>query len=299
MKKYISLSRDDAKRVFAVVFFSFIYSIGVAWFLQASAIRSYTSGVPGLTQLIVDFFDYIVGYNLQNWFMGVSVFVLNIPVIILGWFKVSKKFTIFSLISVLIQSLFIGWIKPIDLGLGGIDHVFINSVLGGLLIGIGTGGALKYGTSTGGFDIIAQYFALKEGKSVGIYSLIFNLIIAVLGSIIINNYAVLAYTIVRTLVTTLVTDRIHTSYQILSVEVITDYHDEIAEEILISVFRGATLSPVMGAYSQKERKMVTVVISGYELDSVLKVVKEIDSKAFVVVKNVNRLQGNFKQKTIV
>lgn len=299
MKSFFHNNKDNIIRMIAVTFFTLIYSIGVAWFLEASYIRLYTSGVPGASQLIVDFFEHIVHYNLGSWFMGVSVIVLNIPVLLLGWFKVSKKFTIFSLISIVIQSLMLGWIKPIDFGLGSIDHVMINTVIGGLLIGLGTGGALKYGTSTGGFDIVSQFFSLKKGKTVGLYSLSFNLVITVLGSMIIGDYAILVYTVIRILITTLVTDRIHTSYHILSVDIVTDLSEEISEEILITIFRGATLTSVRGAYSQKERDMVTVIISGYELNSVLNIIKNIDPKAFVVVRRVDRLLGNFKRKIIV
>src|SRR5690554_7549224 len=109
MKTFIQNNKDNIVRTIAVTFFTLIYSVGVAWFLEASAIRLYTSGVPGASQLIVDFFEYIVHYNLGSWFMGISVLILNIPVLLLGWFKVSKKFTIFSLVSILIQSLMLGW----------------------------------------------------------------------------------------------------------------------------------------------------------------------------------------------
>lgn len=299
MKNFLNKNKNNIGRTLAVIFFSFIYSIGVAWFLEGSYIRLYTSGVPGFTQLIVDYFQYIVHVDLGPTFMGLTIVILNIPVLLLGWFKVSKKFTIFSLVSVIIQSLMLGWIRPVDFGLGSQDHVMINTIIGGLLIGFGTGGALKYGTSTGGFDIIAQYFSLKQGKTVGLYSLLFNLAITLLGSLVIGNYAILAYTVIRILVSTIVTDRIHNSYHILSVDIITDIAGEISEEILLTIFRGATLTSVRGAYSQKERKMVTVIISGYELNAVLKVVKEIDPKAFVTVKRVERLLGNFKRKIIV
>ena len=53
--------------------------------------------------------------------------------------------------------------------------------MGGLLTGVGVGGALKYGTSTGGLDIIAQYYSLKNGTSVGFISMVLNVVIALAG----------------------------------------------------------------------------------------------------------------------
>ena len=88
------------------------------------------------------------------------------------------------MISVIIQSLVIGFFPTIDFGLNEPTHALLAAFLGGLLIGVGIGGALKYGTSTGGFDIVAQYFSFKKGISVGHISMVLNIAIAALGALI-------------------------------------------------------------------------------------------------------------------
>ena len=110
---------------------------------------------------------------------------------------VSHRFAIYSIISVIIQAI-IGWMPKINLGLNTEEHVLAATILGGLLIGVGTGGALKYGTSTGGLDILAQYFAFKGGKSVGFFSMLMNVSIAVGGGIIMNGQTVNGVTIMGT-----------------------------------------------------------------------------------------------------
>ena len=102
-------------------------------------------------------------------------------------FGVSHRFTIHSLISILVQALILSWFPVVNMGLGGLEHVFAAAVLGGLLIGIGAGGALRYGTSTGGLDIIAQYYSFKKGKSVGFISMLINVSMALLGAIIVGG----------------------------------------------------------------------------------------------------------------
>lgn len=314
-KKYRNIIKPEIKRFLAVVFFTFIYGIGVAWFLEDSVVPMYTGGMPGLAQVLRDLF---VKYNIINeisgkTFMSLFIFLSNIPLLLLGWFGVSKKFTLYSLVSVIIQSTVIGFIPDSILGLSNLNHALLASILGGLLIGVGVGGALKYGGSTGGVDIIAQYFSLKKGKSVGFISMIMNLAIAVLGALItggtqietsagvlttISAGVIFSYTMVRIIVTTLATDYIHTSYQYLSVEIITENPRAIVDEVLHRLGRGLTLIKVEGAYSNHEKTMVMVVISNYELESLIEIIKEVDIKAFVMAKPVKNVVGNFKKKRI-
>src|SRR5690606_9642588 len=100
------------------------------------------------------------------------------------WFGVSKKFVVYSMISVLIQATILGFIPQLNIGLQNESQALTATILGGILIGIGVGGALKYGTSTGGLDVIAQYLSLKKGKSVGFISMVMNIAMALIGGLI-------------------------------------------------------------------------------------------------------------------
>ena len=303
--------KPEIKRFLAVIIFTLIYGLGLVWFLEESAIPMYTGGMPGLGQVLRDLFVYNLGWMREdqgNLFMSLFVIVANIPILLLGWFGVSKKFTIYSLISILVQSLVIGFIPKLNLGLNEPAHALIASVLGGLLIGVGVGGALKYGTSTGGVDIIAQYYSLKKGKSVGFVSMILNVVIALAGALTtggrtINGVLVVpglvfSYTIIRIIITTVSTDKIHTGYQHMAVNIITEAPRDVINDILIKLHRGVTLTKVQGAYSQHERIMIYVVISSYEFQSLLDIVRIIDNKAFITTTPVKGVYGNFKKKTI-
>ena len=295
----------ETKRLLAVVFFTFIYGIGVSWFLEQSAVPIYTGGIPGIAQVIRDIL-YKTGVMEANGEMFISVFILlaNVPILLLGWFGVSKRFTIYSIISVVIQSTVIGFLPSIDMGISGPEHALLASMLGGLLIGVGIGGALKFGTSTGGFDILAQYWSLKKGGSVGFVSMVLNIVIAVAGALITGGSGgfavglIFSYTIVRLIVTTLATDKVHTSYQFLSMEIITESPLEIIEQILYKLGRGVTLSKVFGAYSNSEKTKIMVVISYYEFQSLIDIIDSVDDKAFVIQRPVKNIHGNFTKKRI-
>lgn len=301
--KYKESFKPEAKRIFAVIFFTLIYGLGLTWFLEASPMPMFTGGIPGLAQVLRDIFFKDASVQTGKLFMSATVILVNIPILILGWFGVSKKFTMYSLISVIIQSLVIGFIPFVDFGFQDGNHNLLAAILGGLLIGVGIGGALKYGTSTGGFDIIAQYWSLKKGQSVGFISMALNIIIAVAGALVSKNTEaaagiIFSYTIVRIIVTTVATDKVHTSYQYLSVDIITENPKEMVDNILHKIGRGVTLSKVEGAYSTHEKTLIMCVISSYELDQIKVLIQTIDDKAFVIAKPVKGVIGNFKKKRI-
>jgi uncharacterized membrane-anchored protein YitT (DUF2179 family) len=299
----------EIQRILAVVISTLIYGVGIAWFLEASVIPMYSGGIPGIGQLIRDILWFLFGIDLGSSFLGIFIFIINIPLLILGWFGISKRFAIHSLISVALQSIVLSWFPFVNMGLSNRSDALAAALIGGLLIGFGGGLALKYGTSTGGLDIIAQYVSLKKGKSVGFLTMIMNISVAVLGGIIvggsegadgliISGGLIVTYTIIRIIISTVMVDRVHTSYHFLSVDIITQDPEPIVNDVLIKVYRGVTLIKVEGAYSHREKTLIYVVIAAYELHTLISLVKRIDPNAFIVTRPVKNVFGNFKKKTI-
>jgi uncharacterized membrane-anchored protein YitT (DUF2179 family) len=297
------------KRIFAVIIFTLIYAIGVVWFVEASNVPLYSGGVLGISQLFRDLLYIAFGQVTDGAFLALVNFTLNIPILILGWRGVSHRFTVYTLISVFFQTVFLSFIPKFDFGLDGVEHVFAASSLGGLLIGIGAGGALRYGASTGGVDIIAQYVSIKSGQSVAFISLFVNLLVTLLGALLLGGQVgpsgqvvaggvIFSYTVVRILASTIGLDIVHTSYQHIAVQIISSEYEKISEEIIHTIHRGATLLDAQGAYSKTPKKMIYVVISRYELETLLKTVKLIDEKAFIVSTPVRGVYGNFTRKII-
>ena len=297
---------NELKRVLAVVIFTSIYGIGMAWFIDiafdqigGNDVRLYTGGIPGILQVVSDFFNKFISdgnFTLGRSFIAIGSIILNIPVLILGWIGVSHRFTIYSLISILIQSTVLGLIPIVNMGLS--SDPLASAVIGGMLIGVGVGGALKFGTSTGGFDIVAQYYSLRKGKSVGSISLMLNLTIALAGGIILQSPIIVSYTIIRIVISTIVTDRFHTSYQYVSFNIITNNATDIVNNLLSNLYRGITLINVEGAYSHLEKKMIYIVISSYERSKLINLCKKSDPTCFIVEIPTKNVYGNFVKKTI-
>lgn len=303
-------------RVFIVFVSTIIYGIGLGWFIQVSEVRMYGGGVPGIAQLLVDMVKVTNMFELtpavEDTMMFLTIIIVNIPIIFLGWFGVSKRFTIYSIISVILQATIISYFKW-DV-FEGVDPILL-SIFGGVLIGVGVGIAMKFGTSTGGFDIVSQYISLKRGRSVGQISTLINIFVMGIGAVMLGFgpdiivdgkiYAgaeitglVLLYTLLRLFITMLTIDKVHTSYNYIEFSIITENGEEMAQEIIKNVQRGVTIFDARGGYSFNEKTMVYLIVMRFEKHKLIETIKNVDPNAFIITKAVSSINGNFSKKTV-
>ncbi|MFI3214992.1 MAG: YitT family protein [Eubacteriales bacterium] len=289
---FLNVIKSEYKRFFIVALGSCIYALGLIWFLQPA--KLYSGGITGLVQLIVNIIEKNTGETIS---IGILIFLINIPILIIAFKFISTKFALYSLLSIIIQStLTLGFIKVPDFGIAASDNL-IMAFLGGCMVGIGGAIALRAGASTGGIDVFAQALSLKKNISIGNFSLIFNVSIALIAGGIFG-WAIALYTIVRIITTSLVTDKIHTAYNHLKIEIITDDGEEISSMILREFGRGVTMLNGEGAYTHKKKYVLEVVVSSFELYKLVDLTKEIDPHVFIIACPVKRIVGNFKRRTV-
>jgi uncharacterized membrane-anchored protein YitT (DUF2179 family) len=183
-------------------------------------------------------------------------------------------------------------------GSGSEMDLLLLSFVGGFISGVGSALALRYGTSTGGVDILAQAVSFKKNISIGFISLVVNVIIAILGAFLFGNPAVAFYTIIRIIVQSVITDKVHTAYNFLKVEIVTTKTQEVSELLLSDIGRGITIINAIGAYTHTEKSVLEIIISSYEMHRVIDDAKRVDPSVFITVSPVRRVIGNFKRKTI-
>jgi uncharacterized membrane-anchored protein YitT (DUF2179 family) len=233
--------------------------------------------------------------------IGVFNLVLNIPVLLFGYKHVSPRFVLFSVLSVVTQSVFLlGFIPIPNLGINPETDVLFMAIIGSLGVGASIGVALRFGTSTGGVDILAQVINLKKGFSIGIISMIVNLTLAVIaGGIMQGKWDITLYTFIYIILSNIVVDKIHTAYNYLRIEVITTKGEELSKELIDGMHRGCTIMNAKGAYTKEEKNDILMVISSYELDKARRIIHSIDPKAFIMVLPVKRIIGAFFKHTII
>src|SRR5690625_5065472 len=186
----------EIKRIVIVIIGSFLLALSLNFFLINANV--YASGFAGAAQLLSSIFKDFLSLDIST---GVLLFVLNIPVLIIGWFKIGKGFTIYSILSVVFSTLFLEIVPIISLS----DDIILNAVAGGVIGGIGVGISLKRGASTGGMDIVAMILSRLQDKPIGIYFLTLNAVIIFVAGILYEPENAL-YTMLTLYITTLVID---------------------------------------------------------------------------------------------
>lgn len=276
---------EQVKRIGIVIFGSLLLAISLNFFLIEANV--YASGFSGVAQLISSALNDFFNISLST---GILIFLLNIPVIILGWFKVGRGFTIYSIVSVIFVTLFLEILPVISLT----QDIILNAVAGGVIGGIGVGISLKFGGSTGGIDIVAMILSRMKGKSIGSYLLLLNGIIVVMAGVLYEPENAL-YTMLALYVMTQVTDTIHTSNEKITAMIITHHALELQKAIHEKLVRGITIMPAKGAFSGEDKNMLYLVITRFELYDLEKVISEVDPQAFTNIVQTSSVLGYFRR----
>jgi len=279
----VNLIWKTIKRLFVLFSGAFLYAFGMNFFLVPADV--YATGFSGLSQLLMKIlhqFDLPIS-------MGTLLIILNIPVLWLGLRKVGRSFTVYSLISVAMMSLFLNLIPVHSLS----DDILLNAVFGGCISALGIGLTLRYGSSTGGMDIIAVVLSKMNGKPTGKYSFLLNIMIIISAGYLFGWEKAL-YTIVVAFTSSQVVDAVHTRYEKLTALIVTDRTKKLKQEIIKTLHRGVTIMPARGAFSDSEKVMLMTVITKYELFELKRLIKRIDPHAFTNIVYTEDIIGRFR-----
>lgn len=286
---------NELVRCLLVIVSSAVYSLAVLWFLEPCGLISI--GMTGLGQITT---KILAIWNIHIP-LGVFTFVFNVPLCIYGMKSVSPKFIIYTILSIVVQSVtLLGWVPMIDIGVDPETNKLFYAIIAGLIGGVGIGLALRFGTSTGGVDILAQAINLKHNFSIGFISTVVNILFAVIGGgLMEGRWDLTFYTFIFIIITNIVVDKVHTAYNYLRVDIVSLKREEVAQALLEGINRGCTFFEVEGAYTRERKSDIFMVISSYELDKAKNVIKEIDPDAFIIVSPVKRIIGRFFKHTII
>jgi uncharacterized membrane-anchored protein YitT (DUF2179 family) len=276
----------EAKRIIVVIFGSFLLAISLNFFLINANV--YASGFAGAAQLTSSVFKDFLGIEVST---GILLLVFNIPVFILGWYKVGKGFTIYSIVSVIFVTIFLELLPVLSIS----NDIILNAVFGGVIAGVGVGISMKLGASTGGMDIIAMVLSRLQDKPIGTYFLLLNGVIIVLAGFLYEPENAL-YTMLALYVTTVVIDALHTRHEKVTAMIVTQKADELQQAIHQKMVRGITILPAKGAYSKEDKHMLYLVITRYELYDLEKIISEIDPNAFTNIVQTAGVYGFFRRE---
>ncbi len=268
----------------------FISSLAINLFIVPNNL--YTGGILGLSQLIRTMLNSIFKINFKFDISSVIYYLINVPLFLIAYKRISKTFFIRTLFAVTFNSLFLMLIPIPSEPL--IKDLLVNVLIGGFLCGIGIGMALSTGGSTGGTDIIGILLSKRNKKfTVGNIGLFFNLLVySVCG--IKYGIEIMIYSILYAIFETIMIDKNHTQNICSEAFIFTKQKpEEMIEFITKELNRGATYWEAVGGYTNTKTYIVYTVLSKYERMRLGRHMKDFDENAFMVGDDGVEIKGLF------
>ena len=283
MKKATAMEQFT-ERFSAAVVYAILSSVAINFFFQPGHI--YSSGVTGLAQILTTLSHNWLGYTIP---VSVTLYALNLPLFVLAWYKIGHKFTIYTILTVTLSSIFIQLVPEVTLT----TDPIINAIFGGLTMGTGIGYGLRNGISSGGTDIVSISIRKKTGRNVGFISLMFNTVIVLITGILFG-WKYMFYSLLTIFVSSRVTDAVYTKQKRMQVMIVTKKAPEVCKAIQEKLHRGVTIiNDAEGAYTHDKTTVLITIITRAEFSFFKAIMKKVDDKAFVSISENVKILGNF------
>jgi uncharacterized membrane-anchored protein YitT (DUF2179 family) len=270
------LHRGLRQYAFTVPWNLFLLSAGallVAFAIKCVAVPHglLSGGVSGLGLLCY--------YLMPGLDAGVWYFLLNLPIMLIGWRFVSRRFVLYSLYGMGATSVFI---DQLTYTLPGADP-WLAVLVCGMALGGGIGIALRSLGSTGGVDILAVVFQERFGIPIGRFEFLFNLLVFAAGLAFLKLEAVL-YSVAMNFLVGHAVDVCLTMFSERRMAlVISSEPQAVVDAIVHRLGRGATVLQGHGGWSGEPRQVVLTMLGNIELKRLEELVYEIDPGAFTIM----------------
>lgn len=258
-----------------------IFALGFNLFLRANNLNS--GGISGISMIIV--------HLLGKGSVGALTILINLPLFVLGGWKIGKKFFVGSIVGMIASSVALDLFAYLPTP--EVDTL-LASLYGGVTCGFGLGMVFATGASTGGSDIIVRLLKRKwQNVPIGIINICFDLTVATLTGLAFWDVSSALYSGVSIFVTGKVIDAVVYSFDYSKVAlIISREHEKIVKIITQDLDRGATYLHGEGAYSGKETKVILTAIKRQQLADLKRLVSEVDPNAFIIVQEAHQVLGD-------
>ncbi|MCG7407189.1 YitT family protein [Paenibacillus sp. ACRRX] len=269
--------KKTIKDILIIMAGAFIFALAVNLFVIPNQFGE--GGVTGIT---------IILYYLFSWSPGLVNLILNAILLIVGYKFLDKTTTVYTIIAVLFNSLFLhltkNWHIPSD-------ELMINAIFGGVFAGVGIGMIIRVGGTTAGTTILARITNKYLDWNISYGLLFFDLIVAFSSYFIIGAES-LMLTIAMLYVGTKVMDFIIEGVNPKkAVTIISTEPDKIAEQVNVQMDRGVTVYSGHGYYTKDPKEILYIVISKQEVSALKKIVRSTDKDAFITIHDVRDVFG--------
>ena len=219
--------------------------------------------------------------------------MINIPVALFCAKRISKRFVFFSVMQVLLTSLFIQILPELQI----FDEEILNIVFGGFLNGAAIAIALRGNASTGGTDFIALYVANRTGREIWLQVFVFNcFLLFIFGYLF--GFDKAGYSILFQFLSTRTIGNFHNRYKRVSLQIFTQKPKEVLDAYLAHFKHGITTIHAQGGYSHADTSLLIAIISSYELSEAVDVLRQADPAIIINVTKSEQFIGKFYQEAM-
>ncbi|MCI6676844.1 MAG: YitT family protein [Clostridiales bacterium] len=259
---------------------SILYSIGVYTFAKMANFAP--GGISGLA---------LIMNHLWNTPIGLMTLILNIPLVLISYKVVGRKFLFQTARTVIICTIFLDFVFPHTPAYTG--SPFLAALYYGIFLGTSLTIFYMRGSSSGGTDLIIMTIKkLYPHLSIGAVTMIIDFFIILLGWLVFGNIDAVLYGLVGTGVTSIVINKIMYGADIGKMAIIiTQQGQAVADEISNQIRRGSTIISARGSYTKSERDVLLCACSKSQAYMIKKTVFNIDPRAFVVFSETSEVFG--------
>ena len=273
--------KENIKDFLYIILGCIVQAVGMAVFMVPAKLVS--GGISGLAQVI---------NHLTGWPIGVMTLIGNIPVLIIGWRYLGRlQFAVRTITAVFLFSVFTDIIYYFFTDPTITGDLFLNTIFGAVIMGIGFGLVYLGGGTSGGSDIIGRILNQRLGLSISTSYLVCDSLPIILGAIVFG-WELALYALIAVYINGKAAEVIsegNSSFR--QAYIISDAHAEIAKQIMTQMDHGVTVLHGAGGYSGREKEILYCVIYRGEVNTLKKLVAEADRNAFMIVGQANEVLG--------
>lgn len=261
-----------------------INAIGVTMFL--APVNLYDSGISGTSILLSQI-------TPEKFTLSVFLIILNVPLFLYGLKRQGLTFTVYAIYTVAVYSVaayLITDVFPVDVSvaspLAGQD-LLLCAVFGGLISGIGSGLAIRFGGAMDGIEVMAVIFAKHLNITVGSFVMVYNAVLYVICGVVLKSWILPLYSVVAYAAALKTVDFIVEGFdRSKSAMIVTAKAEEVCSALSEEFGCGITIMDAKGFYSNSERKVVYIVVNRFQITKMKTIVHEQDRGAYITISEV-------------
>lgn len=284
-----ALGKMKWKNFFFLTVAGMVNAFGVTMFI--APVDLYDSGISGTSILLS---------QLTPEWLSLSLFllVLNIPLFLYGLKKQGVTFTIYAIYTVAVYS-FGAWlitdVLPVDVSivspLAGSD-LLLCAIFGGLISGVGSGMAIRFGGAMDGIEVLAVIFAKRLGITVGTFVMAYNLVLYIVCGFVLHSWILPLYSIVAYGAALKTVDFIVEGLdRSKAATIVTVHPNEVCAALSEAFECGMTITEAKGYYSDSPKTVVYIVVNRFQVGKMKELVHENDRSAYISIAEIADVYG--------